>query len=429
MSWARRLSADRSVRIAGSLGTFFGLKFALGLLLIGISTRFLSTAGFVAFSQLFLFLALLSTISAAGIQNGLVRQIALAQGDVDEERRAIAAALPIWLVAAAVTIAVTALLRYPISTLLVDGPSLAGILPLVALTAAGGGFGLLACAIFNGRRRAPTSLVLQSVGLALGGALCIWRLYLGDAIGAVVGYAVGPLVTGLLGAWALARSGIGLARAGRARWPDVRLLLGYSLVFLAVAAIMPSTLFALRHIYRDAFGTDLLSYWLAANRVSDVTSQILGLYMAQIFLPQATHEADPERARRLILRTLILGSAIMLGGWLIFVLGAPFFVTTFLSAAYLPAIPFIAGYLLGDGLRVTSSLTIHLMLARGRLAATIAVEAATAVLLTLYLVSLAALGRGDAPYWAYPAAYATMALILLPALLRRRRKIESSEGA
>jgi O-antigen/teichoic acid export membrane protein len=416
----RHFDASYGLRIGGAVGTFFGLKLVTGLLLIGVSTAFLSISGFVTFSQLFLFFALLSTISAAGVQNGLTRQIAVARADAATERRAAAAAIRIWAIASLITLVVAALLRRSVSELLVGDASLAPIVPLVAFAAVGGGLGILACAVLNGRRRGPTSLLLQSSGLAIGGLLCVWSWAADDPVGAVLGYAAGPLSTSVLATLVTYRAGIRVRSAGEGLGQEVRLLLGYSASFLAIAVIMPSTLFALRHVYRETFGIGLLGYWLVANRVSDVTSQILGLYMAQIFLPQAAHETDPDRTRHLLVRTMLIGSAIMLGGWAVFTLGAPFFISTFLSAAYLPAAPFIGGYLLGDGLRVTSSLTTHFMLARGRLAASVGMEVATAALLTLYLIGLAHLGRPEAPYWAYPAAYATMAVLLVAAFAWRR---------
>jgi len=412
-AWLRQLRRTRGAQVGGAMAIFFGLKFAIGLVLIGASTALLTRAGFVTFSQLFLLFALLSTISAAGAQNGLARQIAMARGALDDEQRALTAAFRIWAAASVLAIVAIALLRGPISELLVDDRSLAGLVPAVAVAASGGGFGVLACAILNGRQRAPASLMLQSAGIVAGGAACLWRLAAGDAAGAVLGYAAGPMITSGLAAVILSRDGIRLMAPTSGQRAEIRLLLGYSLTFLAIAVIMPSTLFGLRYVYREAFGAEFLGYWLVANRVSDVTSQILGLYMAQIFLPQAVHEAHATRLRGLIARTLAIGSLVMLGGWGVFALGAPFFVSTFLSASYLPAIPFISGYLLGDGLRVTASLAMHLMMARGRLWAAVGIEATTAIVLTAYVMGLAAFGWAEAPYWGYPAAYATMAAILI----------------
>lgn len=419
------------MRGGGALLLFFLLKVVFGLLLLRASTSMLDTAGFVAFSQLFLWLALLATLSAAGVQNGLTRQIALARGDRPTERRSIRAAGRIWIGATAAVLVLSAALSRQVSELLVGNASLSPVIPLVSAAAAAGGLGVLACAVLNGRRRAATSLSLQSIGLTLGGALCLWRLLRGDPVGAVLGYAAGPVATTALAAALLARR---RGSEGQAADPateraaasdgETGLLLRYAATFLVTATILPATLFALRYLYREEFGAELLSYWLAANRVSDVTSQILGLYMAQIFLPQAAHEDDPSRLRRLVRTTLLGGTAIMLGGWAVFAIGAPLWVDVFLSAAFLPAIPFIAGYLLGDGLRVTASLTSHLMMARGRPGAALGVEVATAALIAAFVSGLAWWGRPDAPWLGYIAAFAVLTLVLLPKWLRRGGSVE-----
>lgn len=416
----QRLFARRNLHIGGAVATFFGLKFAFGLALIGISSSLLTRGGFVTFSQLFLFFALLSTIAAAGVQNGLTRQIAVAQGNSEAEQRVTAAAFRIWAAVSLALVIVASVTRHAISDLLVGDLSLAGVVPWATLAGVSGGLGILCCAILAGRQRAPTGLLLQSAGLVVGGLLCIRWLLAGDAVGAVLAYAAGPLVTSLLASIVVHRSGLRFYRMHAIQWQEIRVLLGYSLAFLGIAIIMPATLFGLRAVYRDSFGTDVLAFWLAANRVSDVISQILGLYMAQIFLPQAAQETEPGRVRRLLSYTVVIGSAVMLTGWVIFMLGGPFFVSSFFSSAYLPAIPFIAGYLLGDGLRVTASMALHLMLARNRLVAAIAIELGTAAVLTTYLLILIGSGNKAAPYLAYPAAYATMALLLVPFLFKCR---------
>lgn len=416
-SFVQRLVKRQHLEVGGAVGTFFSLKFALGLALIGISSARLSIPGFVAFSQLFLFFALLSTIAAAGVQNGLARQIAFANGDRAAEHRAVAAAVRIWAAASLLLILLATIFRNNISQLLIGDTTLASVVPYITLAGASGGFGILACSILAGRQRAPTSLILQSAGLVVGGLLCIWWLMEGDPVGAVMGYAAGPLVTSVLAAIVVRRAGFRLGSA-EGQWPEIVLLLGYSLTFLAIAVIMPVTLFALRLVYRETFGTDYLAYWLAASRVSDVTSQILGLYMAQIFLPQVARELEPGKAGHVMVKTLFIGSALMLTGWALFLIAAPFFVTTFFSEQYLPAIPFISGYLLGDGLRVTASLAMHYMLARRYLRTAVWIELGTAVLLSIYVILLTSLGYAEAPYWAYPAAYATMALLMLPVIRR-----------
>ena len=405
------------LRTGGAIAIFFGLKFIFGLALIGISSSYLNVSGFVSFSQLFLFFALLATVSAAGVQHGLARRIATAEGDDQVEQAATAAAFRIWVVASAALCIAAYILRQALSKLLVGDYSLANAIPLATIAGTVGGYGVLACAILNGRQRAPVSLILQSIGLVVGGALCIWSLLKGDPVAAVLGYAAGPILTSIMAAIILYRGRIRFGPFQKFEWHDARLLLGYSIAFLAIAVIMPGTLFGLRQIYRESFGTDFLGYWLAASRVSDVTSQILGLYMAQIFLPQVARETKPRQLRKLLRTTLLIGSTVMLGGWVVFLIGAPFFVTTFFSPAYLPAIPFIAGYLLGDGLRVTASMAMHWMLARQRLVAAISIEIGTALIMTAYLLILVTLGYREAPFWAYPAAYGTIGVLVFALVL------------
>jgi hypothetical protein len=308
-SFVRRLLTRQHLEVGSAVGAFFSLKFVLGLGLIGISSSHLSIADFVVFSQLFLFFALLSTIAAAGVQNGLTRQIAFASGDRAAEHRAVAAAVRIWAIASLIIILLATIFRTNISHLLVGDASLAGVVPYITLAGAGGGFGTLACSILAGRQRAPTSLMLQSAGLMASGLLCTWWLMAGDPVGAVLGYAAGPLFTSGLAAIVVRRAGFRFGR-GEGQWQEVKSLLSYSLAFLFIAVVMPVTLFALRPVYLESFGTDKLAYWLAANRVSDVTSQILGLYMAQVFLPQISRNLDAQKSRHVMVTIVFAGRAV-----------------------------------------------------------------------------------------------------------------------
>ena len=400
-------------RIGGAVGLFFGLKIATGLVLVSASAHRLNVSDFGIFSQLFLLLGLLATVSAGGVQNGLVRRIALAGGAPALERQAVAAALCITGGFGVTLVAVALLFQREIALVLTGSAASAWTIPLIAVAAIVGGFGAILCAVLTGRGRAPVSLMLQAAGLVAGGAGAFYALARGDAIGAVLAFACGPMLTFIL---ALGPAHSALPRrlvSGRLR-ADVRELLGFSGAFLLVAAIMPLTLFGLRYVYRLDFGPELLGYWLAGNRVSDITSQLLGLFMQQFFLPRAAVIKDmAAEARPLIGRTFLICTAMMAAGLIVFALGQEFFVRTFLSAQFLPAIPFIIGYLAGDVLRVATSLAMHLALARGRLLMCIGIEAASAATLAIFMLILAhALRRADGAYMAYVLANASMATIL-----------------
>lgn len=125
------------LRAGGALLVFFGLKVGLGLLILRASTSLLDKSGFVIFSQLFLWLALLATISAAGLQNGLTRQIALARGNPACERHSMLAAGRIWVAAVAAMLLASTVFAPEISVLLAGDGSLNGIVALAGLLAAG----------------------------------------------------------------------------------------------------------------------------------------------------------------------------------------------------------------------------------------------------------------------------------------------------
>lgn len=396
----------------GTVGGFFLLKVLVGLVLVVQSARALSVADFGAFSQLFLFLALLSTVSAGGVQNGLIRQVAASGNDLARERRSVAAAILIWAGFGA-TVLVVAILGAPaLSELLVGSDRAVRLIPLIAASAVAAGGGQLLCAILTGRGSASLSLSLQALGLIVGGAACWSRLVAGDAQGAVMAYATGPIIT-FAAAVPLAWRWMPHAASSFSDLRiELRILLGFSGAFLLTATIMPATLFALRYAYRLNFGQDTLGYWLAANRVSDVTSQLLGLYMGQVYLPAATRAPTAIAVRQLALRTLLIGLGVVGLGTFVFMLFSPWLVRTFLAPSFIPAIPFIAGYLIGDTFRVATSLSLHTALARGRLALYVGTESAAAALTAFYVLLLIAAHRPESAYWGYIAAHGTMAALV-----------------
>lgn len=392
---------------------FFALKMLVGMALVVQSARSLSVAEFGVFSQIFLFFALLSTVSAGGVQNGLIRQVASAGDDLARERRSVAAALVMWAGFSAIILVLALVAAEPLSELLVGSSRAAGTIPILAAAALAAGGGQVLCAVLTGRDRPATSLALQGVGLALGGIGCWIRLAAGDAQGAVMAYAMGPVIS-LIAAVPLAWRWLPHElSAFRRLGAELRLLLGFSGTFLLTATVMPATLIALRYAYRLEFGDEVLGYWLAANRVSDVTSQLLGLYMAQVYLPAATRMAGRNEILPLARRTAAMGLALTGAGLALFVLFAAWFVKVFLSASFVPAIPFIVGYLVGDTLRVVTSLSLHTALARGKLSLYAGTEAATAGFIALYVLALIGAGRIESAYWGYAAAHATMAALAL----------------
>jgi len=92
-------------------------------------------------------------------------------------------------------------------------------------------------------------------------------------------------------------------------------------------------------------------------------------------------------------------------------LGEPL-VRLFLSAAFVPAIPGIRLYMLGDFFRVWVSLSMFCAFAAGKPGRYAAIEIATIAIMVGIMLLLMGSGQVWAPQIAYAAAYGIMALLL-----------------
>jgi O-antigen/teichoic acid export membrane protein len=404
---------NRLVRQKGLLflGAFFGTKVLAGLVLLKLSTGLLAVADFALFSQFVMLWALLNLIASGGVQNGLIRQIAGADDDV-AARTAFRAGVRIW-AAAAVVLVPLILLRDAVSVTLVGTVEAAWLVPWLVGGAILAGAGQLCSSVLIGSGRLAANLASQTAGLIGGFVAAVACLYQAGAGWAVLAFAGGSLLTPLT-AWFLARSlpALGSGRPGPLA-PEVRTLMSYSGAFLAVAVVTPAVLFALRHFYREAFGIEALAEWLVANRISDVSTQLIGLFMVQWYLPTISGAGrTPSESRTATLTAFVVGSAVMLLLLAVFVIGAPVLVPLLLSEQYLAASRSIGLYMLGDVMRVAVSIAMFQALSQRRLRAYFGIEAAAAALVGI-VAGFGILQRwADAPYVAYVFAYGLLSAVI-----------------
>lgn len=408
-----------------SLGAFFGAKVLAGLALLKLSAELLPVAGFALFSQFIMLWALLNLVASGGVQNGLIRQVASADSEV-AARTAFRAGARIW-AAAALLVPPLILFRDAVSVTLVGDTTAAWIVPWLAVGATIAGAGQLCSSVLIGSGRLASNVVSQSAGLLAGFVAAVVCLYRADAGWAVIAFALGSLLTPAT-AWVLARKSPALSRGpASAVGAEVRMLLGFSGAFVAVAIITPTVLFALRHIYLEAFGIEALAEWLVANRISDVSTQLIGLFMVQWYLPTISGAGRTVSRNRTTSRNaFLIGTAVMVMLLAIFMIGAPVLVPLFLSEQYLSATSSIGMYMLGDALRVSVSIAMFHALARRRLWTYFGIEAAGAGLLGLLVGIGIQQGRVDAPYVGYVAAYALMSAAIGLRFLMARRPGKSS---
>jgi len=403
-----------------AVAIFFAFKLALGAAILIASARWMTVADFAIFSQLLILIAYLASVGTAGVQNGLIRQIAAANGDAAMIAREVRAALSIWAGVAIVALIGTSVCRAPISVMLTGAHDVAWAVPWLTLLAMWSGLGQLFCSVLTGTNRVATALSAQAVGLLAGAAPALFLLHLGMPTAAALAFSGGQGTTTFVAALSIRHILAGARRGGDQLRPEIVRLLGFSGAFLATASIMPLTLIALRSVYRTAFGLDALGYWLAANRISDVNTQLLGLYMVQAFLP-AMAAAPAAEQRRLAIGTAAGAVCVMALPLAIFLAEPSLVIRTFLSAKFLPATIFFTSYFLGDALRVGASTASFAALAHARLKLYVGIEASAALLMSGFVISLIRIGKPQAPAIAYAATYMLIFIAAGLYVLRRRR--------
>lgn len=397
---------------------YFALRVGCGLLLLKLATSWLPREDFALFAQFGLFAATVNFLCGGALQSGLVRAAASVRDDTAALAGIQAAAA--WLIAGpCVLVALCTVAGARLISLILAGSEAHGW-AVVGLTLACllGTPGQLWCGILTGRGKIGASLSSQGLGLASGTIVAAARLAHGDAAGAAIGLAMGGLVTttlafGALRVWRL-------PRAPRRPSPsDVAMLARFSFAVGGSYGLASAGLFGLRFLYRQSQGALALSYWLAASRISDMSTQLLGLMMAQVVLPELAGRSRRGARRAVLLRGGTFGVAVAGLALLTFLVGARPIVSTFLSPPYIAAIPAIALYLSGDVLRVVVSLAQQVNLADDKLGRYAMIELGAPIVLAGAVAIVPARDGTWAPEIGYLGAYALLAALVLTGARRR----------
>ncbi len=305
-----------------------------------------------------------------------------------------------------------------ISKILVGSPEQAGVILALTAIALLGAPGQVWCGLMTGRKRVARSLAAQAAGLIAGAAAAGWRIAQHDPAGAAVAFTSGSVVTTLVALPFALQLGIPLIPR-QFCWTQMRVLLRYSAAFAATTGYASIVLFGLRWAYRDHFGATQLGYWLAANRVSDMSTQLLGLFMIQVFVPHMAGTHNEARRRSILVRCWAVAVGVMSAFVLVFSLASGLLIHLFLSDAYLPAAPVIRTYMIGDVLRIWASLAMYTAFANGRPLRYAGIEVGALSILAVVATTLIATGDPAAPQLGYVIAYAATAIVVSTAFLLR----------
>jgi O-antigen/teichoic acid export membrane protein len=410
-----------------SVPAYFGFKIASAVLLLKVCASYLTVSGYGEFAQLVQVGTVLNLLAVGGAQNGLIRQSAAA-GDEQQLAGIHGAALMIWVAAALVLLVPLCLGSTMVSAVLVGNPDAWLTVIAITMLSLAAGPGQIWCSILSGRKRVATSLVAQASGLFVATATATVFIVLGKPHAAAIAFVAGPLLTLLVAGRSVAR--LRLKIAGRAAalghvMPRFR----YSVALAATSGYTALVLFGLRSFYREHFGATALGYWIAANRISDMSMQLLGLFMIQFYVSHLAGVDDRAERRGFILRCWGAAAALMTIGFLVFSFAGRALVSLFLSDAFLPAVPIIRTYLLGDVLAVWASLAMYTAFARGKPGQYAAIEMATITVMALIAIALMAMGNSRAPQLAYVAAYAVTAVFVTIAFVWSSDKSTGSPTA
>lgn len=404
-----------------SIPGYFALRVLSALILLKLSTQFLSVHGFANFAQFLAFSSLLNMAIVGGAQNGLIREAAAASED--ELAAVQGAGLAVWAVATPLICIPLVILSPQISRILTGSSSYWQAVIGLSLLSLAAGPGQVCWSILSGRKRLAQSLGAQSAGIVVGTTIASWLIVRGSFVGAALAFATGPLVATLVALPFAARLRLGW----RPVWRGVRPLLSYSMAMASTLGFSALVLFALRSVYREHFGASELGYWLAANRISDMSTQFLGLFMLQAFVPHFAMVADPRQRSGLMLRYGLMGAGLTGAALLVFLVAARPLVHVFLSDAFVPAIPAIRLYMTGDFLRVWGSLAMFTAFAAGKPGRYAAIEIGTMTVMAGLTLLLTASGEVRAPQVAYAASWGLTALLcgLVLALGQLRHRAQS----
>jgi hypothetical protein len=113
----------------------------------------------------------------------------------------------------------------------------------------------------------------------------------------------------------------------------------------------------------------------------------------------------------------------MAAALLLFSIASTALVHIFLSDAYLPAIPFIRAYMLGDLFRVAVSLAMFSAFAGGRPGRYAAIEIGTLSIMAAITFAFISAGGTQAPQFGYAGAYAVSAAIVAIVFFLRRPSV------
>lgn len=393
-----------------------------GLAVLKVLAVHTSPTDFGQLAQIMGVIALSGMLAAGGIGNGLTRQLAASQSEL-EQSRWLLVALKIYLVAS-VLLAVLllagawSLARWlledigytPVFVALAAGQALVGASTLSqAVAAARGNYGFILRIAGIG---AVVGVLVVGVGVWLGGVV-------GGALALVINAALPGLVAIAIKRQALAKLA---GRVGeRVARSDIALLLNYAGIAMLGAASLTVSQIASRNLVGKTLGWDAVGFWQAVARISDVYMQLISIALMSYVLPKLSRIDGFKSMHPELLRlTGALCATFLFAAMFIYSL-REFLISLLFSVEYLPAAGLLPIQLLGDLFRLIAVCLSVALIARGLTRTSMIYETVQGIL-TFALTAALLDGSGiSAPLQAYCLTYAILMAWLLWVYLAQLR--------
>jgi len=369
-------------------GIAVSVKIATAILLNKILASYVGPAGYAVLGQfqngLALTLSLAGGILAAGITKGTAEHF----GNEIWQRAIWQTAVKLVL-AASVIMSCAILFTAPwLSLALLNRTDMGSIFIWAALALPAIGANNVLLAIVNGKKETGAYVTANILGsfitlFVVGYFTYVWGLY-----GALLGLAISPAIL-LLGSGAI---------VSRLDWFNTRLLwgplhknvlkelLGYGLMGLTSALIVPLSHILIRNHLYQSFDLSAAGYWQASWKISEIYLMIVISTLSVYYLPRLAEIKKYSELKKEILSVYIIVLPIVIVGALLIYNLRDFIIATLFSKEFLPMRELFFWQLTGDVLKIGSWVLSFIMVARAMFSFFIITEIIFS--LSFYLLSI-----------------------------------------
>lgn len=387
----------------------------LRILTMLIAFKYLSNhfgvAGFGLLSQVMAVAALFSTFAGGGLSNGLVKEVAGAESQV-EKISWLKAGLTISFVSAAMLCAISFGLYLFGAKAVLDNSKLAWVFLLIGSAQILTGAGNTVQAYLSGIRDINSVALAGIMGALFSVSLIVLGSYFFGLEGAVFGCAIlafSPSLFSILFLVTKQPNSLSSFLLGKFDVRRVRILLHYSLAMIVTAAAVPLVLIYIRLRLSQTGGWEVVGRWQAVARIGDAYIQVFGTLFASILLPQLA-SLSGRKNLQVMLRFIVPFMSLFLFGGTVFWMFSPQILTLAYSSNFTSSSAFVLPQLAADGFKILSSFFIYRFVALGRPQMQALGEIIQAVTMFVTFIVLLPNFGGLAAVWSYVAG-AAMVLV------------------